>query len=119
MTNTLVFKKMNDQWVFVKKFQNFGESSRFLEFDQYGHLWVAHPSKGYYRLMLSIEGVELEDTEFYGIENSSIAAYAYICKIDGNLVFYNPKGFFFYDAIDNVFTKAKYPSEIFLSLIHI
>ena len=114
-----VFKKMNDQWVFVKKFQNFGESSRFLEFDQYGHLWVAHPSKGYYRLMLSIEGVELEDTEFYGIENSSIAAYAYICKIDGNLVFYNPKGFFFYDAIDNVFTKAKYPSEIFKDLKNI
>ena len=32
------------------------------------------------------------------------------------MVFYNPKGFFYYDAIDNTFSKAKYPSEIFKGL---
>ena len=114
-----VFEKVNNHWIFIKKFEFFGESSRFLEFDQYGHLWVAHPSKGYYRLSLSSNGLELIDVEFYGVENSNIATYAYLCKIDGNLVFYNPKGFFFYDAIDNVFTKAKYPSEIFKGLQNI
>lgn len=114
-----VFEKTNDQWTFVKKFQNFGESSRFLEFDQYGQLWVAHPSKGYYRLTLSKNGRELNDVEFYGVENSSIETYAYLCKIDGSLIFYNPKGFYLYDAIDNNFTKAKYPSEIFKGIQNI
>jgi len=114
-----VFKKINDQWIFLNKFQNFGESSRFLEFDQYGQLWVAHPSKGYYRLTLSNSGKELNDVEFYGVENSSIETYAYFCKIDGSLIFYNPKGFYFYDAIDNSFTKAKYPSEIFKGILDI
>jgi len=111
-----VFEKVNNQWSFVEKFQNFGESSRFLEFDQFGQLWVAHPSKGYYRLTLSIDGKELNDVEFYGVENSNVTPYAYFCKIDGSLIFYNPKGFFSYDAIDNAFTKAKYPSEIFKGL---
>lgn len=111
-----VFKKINNQWSFIKKFENFGESSRFLEFDQHDQLWVAHPSKGYYRLKLSDNAMELKDVEFYGIENKNIDTYAYLCKIDGNLVFYNPKGFFFYDAIANEFIKAKYPSEIFKGL---
>jgi ligand-binding sensor domain-containing protein/DNA-binding CsgD family transcriptional regulator len=114
-----VFKKINNQWKFIRKFENFGESSRFLEFDQYDQIWVAHPSKGYYRLRLSSDGLELQEVEFYGIDNPNIATYAYFTKIDGNLVFYNPKGFFFYDAIDNVFTQAKYPTEIFKGLQNI
>jgi len=111
-----VFEKKNNEWRFLKKLEGFGESSRFIEFDQYGQLWVSHPLKGYYRLRLSKSGLDLEEVEFYGTENPNIEAYAYICKIDGNLVFYNPKGFFYYDAIDNTFSKAKYPSEIFKGL---
>lgn len=114
-----VFKKINNQWNFIRKFENFGESSRFLEFDQYNQLWVAHPSKGYYRLKLSDSATELTDVEFYGVENKNISTYAYFCKIDGNLVFYNPEGFFYYDAIANEFIKAKYPSEIFNGLLNI
>ena len=111
-----IFQKKNNQWKFLKKIEGFGESSRFIEFDQYGQLWVSHPTKGYYRLRVSKSGLNLEEVEFYGVENPNIEAYAYICKIDGNLVFYNPKGFFYYDAIDNTFSKAKYPSEIFKGL---
>lgn len=114
-----VFRKINNNWTFIKKFENFGESSRFLEFDQYGQIWIGHPQKGYYRLILSSDGLDLERFEFYGVDNKSIEPYAYFTKIDGNLVFYNPKGFFYYDAIDNVFTKAKYPSEIFKGIHNI
>jgi ligand-binding sensor domain-containing protein/DNA-binding CsgD family transcriptional regulator len=114
-----VFQKKNKQWKFLKKFDGFGESSRFIEFDQYGQIWVAHPSKGYYRLTLSKNGLDLKDVEFYGVENPNIEPYAYICKIDENLVFYNQKGFFYYDAIDNSFTTAKYPTEIFKGLKNI
>ena len=114
-----VFKKTNNQWNFIRKFENFGESSRFLEFDQYNQMWVAHPSKGYYRLKLTDNATELIDVEFYGVENKNISTYSYFCKIDGNLVFYNPEGFFFYDALDNEFIKATYPSEIFKGLKNI
>jgi len=111
-----VFKKINNNWKFIKKYKNFGESSRFIEFDQYGHLWVTHPSKGYYRLSLSGNGLNLDAVEFYGTENPYVETYAYMSKIDGNLVFYNPKGFFFYDSLDNSFSKANYPTEIFKGL---
>ena len=114
-----VFQKTNNQWRFLKKFDTFAESSRFIEFDQYGQLWVAHPSKGYYRLKLSLDGLNLKDIEFYGVKTSNVETYAYLCKIDGALVFYNPKGFFYFDALENSFIKAKYPSDIFKGLNNI
>jgi DNA-binding CsgD family transcriptional regulator len=114
-----VFKKVNGTWKFLEKWENFGESSRFIEFDKYGQLWVAHPSKGYYRLVLSDDGFDLKEVEFYGVSNKFVDAYAYFSKIDGDLVLYNPNGFFNYEPIDNTFIKAKYPSEVFKDLKNI
>jgi len=108
-----VFKKLGGKWVFQKKWESYGESSRFIEFDKYGQIWVAHPTKGYYRLRLSEDGLDLKEFEFYGVANGFVDTYAYICKIDGDLVFYNPKGFFSYDPIENSFVTAKYPTELF------
>ena len=108
-----VFKSVDGKWEFDKMFEGYGESSRFIEFDKYGQIWVSHPTKGYYRLHLSDDGLDLKEVEFYGVSNPFVETYAYICKIDDDLVFYNPKGFFNYDAIDNSFIKTKYPSEIF------
>jgi len=108
-----VFKYTDGVWQFMDKWENYGESSRFIEFDKYGHMWVAHPSKGYYRLRLSDDGMRLQEFEFYGESTNYVDTYAILCKIDTDLVFYNPKGFFNYDPIDNTFVKAKYPAEVF------
>jgi AraC family chitin signaling transcriptional activator len=111
-----VFKLINGNWVFEKKWTNYGESSRFIEFDKYGDLWVTHPAKGYYRLSLSADGLDLKEYEFYGVSNRFVETYAYICKIDEDLIFYNPKGYFSYDRIDNSFTPQKYTSEVFKNI---
>jgi ligand-binding sensor domain-containing protein/DNA-binding CsgD family transcriptional regulator len=108
-----VFKRINGQWVFQEKWETFGESSRFIEFDKYGALWVAHPSKGYYRLVLSDDGLDLKEFEFYGVANDFVDTYAYLCKMDGDLVFYNPAGFYNYEPLENTFVKAIYSSEVF------
>lgn len=114
-----VFRKVNNNWVFVKKFREFADSSRFIEFDDKNQIWISHPEKGYYRLALSENGLVLKDVDFYGISNPAVEPYAYFTKIDGNLIFFNPSGFFSYNAIDNVFTNATYPSKIFEGLKNI
>lgn len=111
-----VFKKVEGNWVFQKKWQDYGESSRFMEFDKYGYLWVTHPEKGYYRLRLSDDGLDLKEFEFYGVNNKYVDTYSYLCKIDEDLVFYNPKGYFSYDPIDNTFIPQKYTSEVFKNI---
>ena len=114
-----VFKKNNNSWEFFKKFSNYGESSRFLEFDENNQIWVSHPLKGYYRIKLSEDGLNINDVDFYGVSNKAVSTSAYFTKIDGNLVFYNPKGFFFYNPIDNKFSEADYPEKIFKNLKNI
>lgn len=114
-----VFKRINNKWEFYKKWKDYGESSRFMEFDRYGQLWVAHPTKGYYRLRLSDNGLELKGFEFYGITNKFVKPFAYICKIDNDLVFYNPNGFFNYDPLQNTFVRAQYPSALFKDIKNI
>lgn len=108
-----VFKKTNGNWIFQKKWDGYGESSRFIKFDKFGQIWVAHPTKGYYRLRLSSDGIDLKEYEFYGTTNKYVDTYAYICKIDGDLVFYNPLGFFNYDSIENSFIPIKYAISLF------
>lgn len=114
-----VFKKINGEWRFLKKFENFGESSRFLEFDSNNQAWVAHPSKGYYRLKLSNDGLFIDTVDFYGVSNPAVDTFAYFTKIDDNLVFYNPAGFFVYNALDDSFSKADYPQRVFEGLKNI
>lgn len=108
-----VFTRKNGNWVFEKKWNDYGESSRFMAFDKFGDLWVTHPTKGYYRLSLSDDGLDLESYQFYGTSNDQVATYAYICEIDEDLVFYNPKGYFSYDRIDNSFVPQKYTAQLF------
>lgn len=108
-----VFKFINNSWVFQKKWNNYGESSRFIEFDKFADLWVSHPSKGYYRLHLSENGMDLINYEFYGIDQANVATFAYLCKIDETLVFFNPKGFFNYDHLENSFSPHKYAATLF------
>ncbi|MGB2129652.1 MAG: triple tyrosine motif-containing protein [Flavicella sp.] len=114
-----VFKYINNRWVFQKKWKKYGESSRFIEFDKFGDLWVSHPAKGYYRLHLSDNGVDLVDFEFYGIDHPNVATFAYLCKIDETLVFFNPKGFFNYDPLENTFTQHKYSTTLFKNIKNI
>lgn len=111
-----LFKRIENEWVFQHKIEGFGESSRFIEFDQFGQLWVAHPQKGYYRLVLTPNGEQAKEISFYGEQNQNVMPYAYFCKIDNNLVFFNPLGFFEYDPIENNFIPVKYASQMFKGL---
>lgn len=114
-----VFKKVNGNWTFLKKWQNYGESSRFMEFDKFENLWVAHPGKGYYRLNLSDNGEDLDEVEFYGSDYKSVSTYAYLAKLDNDLVFFNPSGFYNYNPIKNDFSSSEYYSHIFKDLTQV
>jgi DNA-binding CsgD family transcriptional regulator len=114
-----VFKKENNKWVFLNKWQNYGESSRFMEFDKFDNLWVSHPSKGYYRLNLSDNGEELDEVEFYGTEHPLVSSFAYFSKLDNDIVFFNPNGYFQFDPISNNFISADYYASLFDGLAQV
>ncbi|MFT7588204.1 MAG: ligand-binding sensor domain-containing protein, partial [Limisphaerales bacterium] len=49
----LLFKKINDSWVFQEKLPGLDQSSRIMAPDPQGWIWVTHPYRGVWKCMLS------------------------------------------------------------------
>jgi ligand-binding sensor domain-containing protein len=52
-----IFKWENNSLVLSNKLARFKESSRFLEQDETGNLWVGHPYKGLYKIKLEMSTI--------------------------------------------------------------
>lgn len=60
-----LFKYINHQWHFAHKIKGFEESSRVLEVDENGVIWVIQGNKGLYRVVLSAEqNIAVEVTNY-------------------------------------------------------
>ena len=110
-----IFKKEGNKWKFIKEIENFNESSRFMEFDKYSQLWVAHPTRGYHRIKFSEDGLNVINKEFYRRDstNNINNVIMNLALIDGDVTFYSTLGFTNYDPIKNSFIKSDYITEIF------
>ncbi len=52
-TGLQLFKKIDGQWQFLKKIEGFNESSRYLEQDEKGTIWMSHGGKGIFNIKLN------------------------------------------------------------------
>ncbi len=114
-----IYKKENDEWIFKSKIEGLKESSRFLEFDKYNQLWIAHPTHGYHRIKFSEDGLDVEDKEFYSNDSPNSGKIAKLTLIDGDVIFYSSLGYKNYNPIENKFVKSDYASEMFKSISEI
>lgn len=95
----VLFKKVGSGYVFVKKIEGFDESSRVIETDSEGNIWVAHGYKGIYRLSLSDDLSKVKALSFYNREKGLPSdIYNSVFKIWGQVVFGTQQGFYKYDA---------------------
>lgn len=103
-TNTLIggfysglvmFKNKSNSWQFYKKLEGFDESSRFLNEDENGFLWVAHGAKGVFKIKLDEELENIVSVTLYD-SNSGLPSN------EQNIVFeYNNQSFV--STIDGVY----------------
>lgn len=103
-----LYQKEGEDWKFVNTITGFNESSRFLTFDHYGYLWVAHPVKGYYRISLDESYQRCEDVKFFGVKKDTLVEPLYLANIDNDIVFYNRYGFHHYNLLEESFEKYNY-----------
>jgi ligand-binding sensor domain-containing protein len=99
-----LFKKEDNHWVFVKKLDGFNESSRIMEQDKEGNLWITHGYKGVFRIRNLLE--EKPIVNFYGAEqgfpsNMLINVYA----IRNELIFTSENGIYQYDKNNDRFVR--------------
>jgi DNA-binding CsgD family transcriptional regulator len=63
-----VIEKRSGEWKFSHMIKNLYESSRVLEYDEEGNLWMAHGYKGIFRLKPAPDYSEFQKTDFYDVK---------------------------------------------------
>jgi len=90
-----LYEKQNNKWHFIKKYDNFQESSRSFEFDKNGSLWVVHGYKGVYHISFDADYTNIINTEYFNTKNSSLNSLPTdIFKFEDKLYFVCPDGFY-------------------------
>ncbi|HMQ01214.1 MAG TPA: triple tyrosine motif-containing protein, partial [Cyclobacteriaceae bacterium] len=99
-----LFKKEKGHWVFEKKLEGFNESSRIMEQDRDGNLWITHGYKGVFRIR-NFTTSEPE-VKFYGHEQgfpSNMLINVY--QIRNELIFTSENGIYKYDKSKDRFVR--------------
>ena len=83
--------------MFVTKLGRFKESSRFLEEDENGNIWVGHPYKGIYKIKLSGDLQNVQLVKLYGVKDGlPNETENYVFNTDPGLSFCTVKGIYQY-----------------------
>ncbi|WP_375584792.1 triple tyrosine motif-containing protein [Cyclobacterium xiamenense] len=115
-----LFEMNEDSIQYLKKITGFDESSRIIEQDERGNIWVAHGYKGLFKLQLD-EGLDVLQVEYFGSDQGlPTDLLNNVWKINNRLVFTTEAGIFRFDDAANSFERDPFFSSHFdtQSLIH-
>lgn len=88
-----LLKKINNSWVYQHKIKGFEESSRVIETDKNGNIWIAHGYKGIFKLQFNAAFDAVSKAEFYNQKNGFPSSlFLNTFKIDNQILFGTTKG---------------------------
>ncbi len=117
-----VYRYLPDRkkWEFERVLPGFQESSRIMEEDRQGNLWMTHGFKGAYRIRLSSNADSILSVEFYNKEKGFVTnTYINVYKVDGTPLFAAREGIFRYNGETNRFEHDTLRERSFATREHI
>ncbi|MCW3806900.1 triple tyrosine motif-containing protein [Plebeiibacterium marinum] len=110
----IVLEKKDGKWHYRNKVKGFDESSRFLEFDSFGNLWVSHGYRGIYKMHINEGITEVKDVmRFKNEEVADNKSSLVLSKINGECIFTSEDGVYSYDLEESSFVRNKKYETIF------
>lgn len=102
----LLLRKIQNQWVFVKRLDGFDESARFMEWDTSGGLWVTHGYLGTFRLFFNEDYDAIVKVETFNNARGIEAGIALnVTRVNEEIVFSSNAGVFGYDNSSQSFYR--------------
>ncbi len=102
----ILLEKKSGGWKFVKEMAGFSESSRFLEWDTDGSLWMSHGYKGIYKIHFTNDYSEISQVDTFSLKRFPGSPEALIVsQINGESVFTARKGLYTYNESTRLFIK--------------
>ncbi|MFD2200769.1 helix-turn-helix and ligand-binding sensor domain-containing protein [Shivajiella indica] len=100
-----LFEAKEGKYRFIRKLKGFEESSRLIQQDEIGNIWMSHGYKGVYKLFLSKDLTEVS-SKFYGNkEGLPTNLLNSVWKIGGRVVFTTEYGIYVYNQSSDRFEK--------------
>ena len=109
-----IYKWINNGLQFISKPSNFKESSRFIEEDENGHIWVGHPYKGLYKLTLNPNFTQILEAKRYG-KSQGLPSETdnLVFSLNDGICFTSHAGVFQFNALLDSFEPIKILGTIF------
>lgn len=106
-TGLIVYRKnASGKWVFSHKVAGFNEPSRFVEQENRGQVWISHPYKGLYKLVLDDTAGTVISKKYYDSKSGLPDSYQInVFSLQGKAVFATDSGFYSYDEINDRFNR--------------
>lgn len=107
-TGLHLYEKTSEGVKYLRQINGFDQSSRIIEQDDQGNIWVAHGYKGLYRLRLDQEK-ENASVEYFGTESGlPTNVLNNVWKINNRLVFTTQAGIFRYNETSSKFERDEF-----------
>lgn len=102
-TGLSLFKKTDNSIKFIRKIEGFSESSRVMEQDEQGHIWMTHGYKGVFKFDLN-ETLDSVNVKYYA-EDKGLPSKLLInvWRVNNQLIFSTEKGIYIYKEETNRF----------------
>ncbi|WP_188463123.1 two-component regulator propeller domain-containing protein [Marivirga lumbricoides] len=107
-----LFEKTVKGLKFIRKLDGFQESSRVMQEDQNGDIWMTHGYKGVYKIQLNknLTGVEYK---YYGTESGLPSTVLInVWRVNNRLIFTTERGVYRYDKSTDRFIKDDFFNEM-------
>jgi DNA-binding CsgD family transcriptional regulator len=102
-----LYQKVGSSYQFVRRLNGFNESSRLMQQDDQGNIWMSHGYKGIYKIQLS-EDLTSVKAKFYGNkEGLPTNLLNSVWKIGGRVIFTTEYGLYQYNQQTDKFEKEK------------
>ncbi len=104
----------NNNWAISSELEGYEQSSRRMEFDEDGSLWVTHGYKGVYRIFFNNSYDSILKVDFYNSKGTDLPGFVTsLSKIKNEIIFTSDKGILSFDYDKNEFIRNNYFNEIF------
>ncbi len=110
----LLLEKVGDNWTVAKKIKGFNESSRLLEVDTDGSIWMSHGFKGVFHIILNSELDSVKRVDFYNSSNGFNTEFGInVTRLKGKIFFSSSDGVYNYNLNKDSFEKSTFFNELF------
>jgi DNA-binding CsgD family transcriptional regulator len=105
--------KLNGGMLIANKYDGFQESSRILEFDDTGNLWMSHGYRGVFKIQFDEAYSRIMNVSFYN-ESKGLPSDLFneLVRIDNTLLFTTVNGFYNYNDVTGMIDFNKTYSEL-------